>query len=272
MRVRGNPGILCAMHASIGILGAGRVARALTAVLRGRGQGVQLWARDPVAAKSVNGALPVDLQAMAAIPTVILCVADDAVTDVATQLAAVGAQAGTALHTSGFLGADALAPLTEAGRTCGWLHPLASISEASGVAVLDGAPFCVGGAPEASRVAHDLATTIGGRPFTLRDNDGAKARYHGAASLLAGGTIALFDAAEQLFAQDVEDQAAAHALLHLLDSVRAGLAAATPAEALTGPAARGDQSVIDGHLAAMDADTAHLYTALVARMRQLKAR
>ena len=83
----------------------------------------------------------------------------------------------------------------------------------------------------------------------------------------------MFDAAEQLFAQDVEDQAAAHAaLLHLLDSVRAGLAAATPAEALTGPAARGDQSVIDGHLAAMDADTAHLYTALVARMRQLKAR
>ena len=261
------------MHASIGILGAGRVARALTAVLRGRGQGVQLWARDAAAAKSVKGALPVDLKVLAAIPTVILCVADDAVTDVATQLAAAGAQSGTALHTSGFLGADALVPLTEAGRTCGWLHPLASISEASGVAVLDGAPFCVGGAPEASRVAHDLALTIGGSPFALRDNEGAKARYHGAASLLAGGTIALFDAAEQLFAEDVEDQAAAHAaLLHLLDSVRAGLAAATPAEALTGPAARGDQSVIDGHLAAMDADTAHLYTALVARMRQLKAR
>ena len=51
-----------------------------------------------------------------------------------------------------------------------------------------------------------------------------------------------------------------------------GLAAAGPRGALTGPASRGDQTVVEGQLDAMDPATADLYRTLVARMRALSER
>lgn len=183
-----------------------------------------------------------------------------------------------ALHASGALSSDALAPLRERGFSVGSLHPLVSVSDPqSGAEGLRGAFYCVEGDAAAVRVARRLVRDLGGRAFPVRPRD--KALYHAAAVMAAGHLTALFDVATSMLARcGVESQVARRALLTLSESTLDNLARATDnARALTGPFARRDLDTIRRHLDALDAledgdETLNLYATLGRRALRMSAR
>jgi predicted short-subunit dehydrogenase-like oxidoreductase (DUF2520 family) len=159
-----------------------------------------------------------------------------------------------ALHTSGALSSDVLAPLRARGFSVGSLHPLVSVSDArAGAQTLRGAHFCIEGDARAVRVARRIVRALGGYSFTIAPKD--KALYHAAAVLASGHTVALFELATELLARcGVHLAAARRALLPLTASTLTNLLAATrTAHALTGPFARGDAATVRRNLAALAA-------------------
>jgi predicted short-subunit dehydrogenase-like oxidoreductase (DUF2520 family) len=206
---------------------------------------------------------------------------DDALEAVAARLAGTirrtGADRGKAqrfaLHTSGAVSSEVLAPLRALGFSVGSLHPLVSVADAA--AVQDrfrGVHFCVEGDRAAARVARFLVKELGGRPFTISAE--AKPLYHAAATVSSGHVTALFDVAMGMLRQcGITTQRARQILAPLLQSTAANLAAQSPAQALTGPFARGDVATVGKHLAAMKskkmAEAADLYAALGLRALRL---
>jgi predicted short-subunit dehydrogenase-like oxidoreductase (DUF2520 family) len=181
-----------------------------------------------------------------------------------------------ALHTSGALSSDVLAPLRAAGFAVGSLHPLVSVSDArAGALSLRGAHYCIEGDARAVAFARKIVRALGGRSFSIKPAD--KALYHAAAVIASGHTVALFDLAAELLARcGVAPAAARKALLPLTASTLTNLLTADqPAHALTGPFARGDTTTIQRNLAALaatnDADALHIYALLGARLLRLAA-
>jgi predicted short-subunit dehydrogenase-like oxidoreductase (DUF2520 family) len=206
---------------------------------------------------------------------------DDALEAVAARLAGTIRRACTnlgktqrfALHTSGAVSSDVLAPLRELGFSVGSLHPLVSVADAG--AAHDrfrDAHFCVEGDRAATRVARSLVKELGGHPFTISSE--AKPLYHAAATVSSGHVTALFDLAIEMLQEcGLTKRRAQQILAPLLTSTAANLGAQNPAEALTGPFARGDVATVGKHLAAMKAkkmtEAADLYAALGLRAARL---
>ena len=94
--------------------------------------------------------------------------------------------------------------------------------------------------------------------------DRARALYHAAAVLAAGGQVALFAEATRLFgkALGVPEREARAALLPLALGALEKLRRDPPAAAITGPAARGDLATIEAHRAALPPDLLPLYDQL----------
>ncbi|MGQ0763783.1 MAG: Rossmann-like and DUF2520 domain-containing protein [Acidobacteriota bacterium] len=206
---------------------------------------------------------------------------DDALKAVAARLAGAIRRAGAnrgkaqrfALHTSGAVSSEVLAPLRAPGFSVGSLHPLVSVADAA--AAHDrfrGAHFCVEGDRAAARLARALVKELGGHPFIVSSE--AKPLYHAAATVSSGHVTALFAlAVEMLQACGLTKRRARQILAPLLTSTAANLDAQSPAEALTGPFARGDVATVEKHLAAMKAkkmtEAADLYAALGLRAVKL---
>ncbi len=243
------------------------VASSLAAELGGGNPRSPLRASDDLA----SGALAVDLA--------LLCVRDDELGECAAELARAGPprEGAVLLHTSGFHGVSVLEPAARTGWSTGGLHPLASVPRAAGDAdPFTGTAFAVAGEPRALALARRVAEAVGGSSFELAGDAGARARYHAAAALLSNGLVALFDAADELFAGattgSAEDRR--RALAELLRSTARDLGLAPPEELLTGPIARGDRRVVAGHLSALRGRpaTLELYRVLSARMVALARR
>jgi len=192
---------------------------------------------------------------------VILAVRDDAITKVAAENRA--RFVGTVVHCSGAMAArEALAPLT--GRCpLGTLHPLLSVADG---ADFSGVPFAVEG-----EVARALALRLGGVPFEIAPE--AMPLYHAAAVFAANYVVTLLDVAVRLARQaGLPEDAAREALGALAAGAVANVRRLGAAEALTGPIARGDESIVARHLAALPEDLKPLYEALAAETRRLAAR
>ena len=206
---------------------------------------------------------------------------DDALEAVAHRLAGTIRRTGGdrskaprfALHTSGAAPSEVLAPLRALGFSVGSLHPLVSVSGAAADQdSFRGAHFCVEGDRAAVRLARSLVKELGGKPFTISSE--AKPLYHAAATVSSGHVTALFDLAIEMLQEcGLSKQRARLILAPLLKSTAANLVAQSPAEALTGPFARGDITTVGKHLAAMKAkkmsEAADLYAALGLRAVKL---
>lgn len=206
---------------------------------------------------------------------------DDALEAVVARLAGTIRRAGAgrgkpqrfALHTSGAVSSNVLAPLRALGYSVGSLHPLVSVADASPANdPFRGAHFCVEGDRAAARVARSLVKELGGHPFTISRE--AKPLYHAAATVSSGHVTALFDLAIEMLQEcGVTERRARLILAPLLKSTAANLDAQSPAEALTGPFARGDIATVEKHLAAMKTrrmkEAADLYSALGLRAASL---
>jgi predicted short-subunit dehydrogenase-like oxidoreductase (DUF2520 family) len=199
------------MVGSVNVIGRGRVGSALSARLRERG--VEL--RDGSA------------------ELILLCVPDRAIAELAA-----GIEPGSwVAHVSGATALAALDPHTRRFS----LHPLQTFTLDRGPEQIDGAWAAVTAeTDEARRLARELATTLGLKPFDLDDD--ARLLYHAGAAIASNYLVTLYRSASRLF----EDAGAPpEALVPLMTrTIENGFQ-------LTGPIARGDWSVVEAHIAAL---------------------
>lgn len=183
---------------------------------------------------------------------VVLGVPDDLIETIARTLVEAGAiTPGTWIaHLSGATPLSALDVAREAGARRLGVHPLQTFPDID--AAIDRIPGCtvaVGADDdEGFFVVERLAEDLGGRPFRLPDEH--RAVYHAAAVFASNYLVAATGVAEQLLATaGVPDPLAAIAPLQL--ATVANLARSGPAEALTGPAVRGDAGTVARNLEAL---------------------
>jgi len=247
------------MAATLAIIGAGRVGRALGRRLRELGWkiGAVVATSEPNARKAVRsigvGRAYANLTRQVLASQVILITTPDrALAAVAEELARIGGEElhdKVVLHTSGAVSSRVLAPLAKYGAAVGSMHPLQTFSGVS-IPPLDGKVFAMEGDPGAVRVARQIARGLGGIPVHI---EGAKKPlYHAAGAMAAGNMLALMEAATRLMVSaGMKRREAVRALLPLTRQVLDNFERLGSRAAWTGPLSRGDFAVVAEHLEAM---------------------
>lgn len=184
---------------------------------------------------------------------VLITTPDLFISDTVTRLKCRLAERGQIVyHTSGSLSSEILIPLAGGATSIGSLHPLVSVSSAAaGADKFSGAYFCVEGQRSAVREGMQICRQLGGKPFSLSSE--LKPLYHLAAVMSSGHIVALVDTAFSLMAQTgLGLNQARKVLLPLVASTLANLETQDTEDALTGPFPRGDVTVVDRHLNALE--------------------
>jgi predicted short-subunit dehydrogenase-like oxidoreductase (DUF2520 family) len=243
------------MARSVSIVGAGRLGRTLGRNLRRLG-----WRIGPVVTRS----LPTARAAVRAIgagkpcstltrdlidaDVILLVTPDDALADVARQLASVAGRScrgKVILHASGALDSSILRPLAQRGAATGSIHPMQTFTQRSQPS-LKGVIFAIEGDPRALRAAGTIARSLGGIPVTVTSRD--KPAYHAAGTLVAGHALALTESATQVLIKiGFARRHAVQTLLPLMRQMLDNLEKYGPRAAWTGPTARGDYATVKKH-------------------------
>lgn len=214
----------------IAVVGAGRLGTALHRALSATGLDA--------------GSAPLGRDASAAgADVVFLCVPDREI-QTAAQAVAPGP---LVVHCSGASSVD----LAQGHARRGVLHPLMSVP--TGETSLGGACAAIRATnADDAALLRRLAEQLGMVPIDVAEED--RTAYHAAASLASNALVALQVAAAELAATAGVPAAALQPL------ARASLAqvGASGADALTGPAARGDWATVDAQRAAIEERTPHL--------------
>lgn len=256
----------------VSLVGPGRAGTAITLALARRGYTVSAVAGRTAGAPSTSAASArFDAPAVEVATAgrdaglVIIATPDAAISDAAVALAPSLRPGALVVHLSGARGLDELDALVQcrADVAVGALHPLQTLpSDAErAVAGLTGAWAAVDGS---ERVV-DLATDLGLHPFRVAD----RGRYHAAASVASNHVVALLGQLDRLAAS------AGVPLEAFLPLVQASLdhaAALGPADALTGPVARGDVDTVRSHLDALPPEEQSTYRALAREALRLAGR
>ncbi|MDX8358219.1 Rossmann-like and DUF2520 domain-containing protein [Sphingopyxis terrae] len=258
------------MFRRIGIVGSGRVARALALGLkRASHEPPLLWGRSP--ARLIEARSQVDgidttttLGALTeACDAIAIAVADDAIAGVVTALA-IGASTTEAspfvFHVSGRSGAALLAPLHDAGWTTAAIHPAMTFTgnPAGEVARMAGARFAItGSSADAAVQARQIVALLGGVAVEIPED--RRALYHAALCHASNHLVTLIaDAAQALERAGV---AAPRALLAPLVQAALDNSLDRGFGALSGPLLRGDVQTIRDHVAALAAHDPDLVAA-----------
>ncbi len=249
------------------IVGRGRAGSALLGALLELGVDTKSMAGRSIGEEPVPGFV-------ATADLLILAVADAAIAGTAGALAASlpVASTGIAFHLSGAVDSSLLAPLQLSGyRTASW-HPMQTFTGSmSGLSAFQGIVVGMEGEEEALRLGERLAESLGARGVRIPSS--GKALYHLAAALAANGLTALLSAAkDSLLAAGVPESEWVRALAPLANRALSAAFEDGPANALTGPVARGDEATIAAHrraLAARFPERLALYDELVREQRRL---
>lgn len=229
--------------------------------------------------KALGGGLPTTLDDLAGDPDGEPCVLIVAVPDrhIAGTAAALAGrqwpQDAVALHLSGSVSVEALAPLRDMGFSVGSLHPLKSFVESrpTPASPLEGIVCALEGDDAAVEIAERFALSAGARPFRLQP--GGRAAWHAGAAHAANHLVALVDQALDLFERaGLDRETGRAALLPLLSGTLENLREHSPGQALTGPVVRGDADVVVRHMDALgeaSQDVKSAYRALARRALDL---
>jgi predicted short-subunit dehydrogenase-like oxidoreductase (DUF2520 family) len=128
------------------------------------------------------------------------------------------------------------------------MHPLQTFTRSRGAEQLDGAWAAVTGEDDQARLrARWLAELLGLRPFEMSDE--VRVLYHAGAAIASNYLVTLYRAASRLFtAAGAPPEALVPLMRRTIDN----------GFELTGPLARGDQSTVDAHLAAIRSEAPDL--------------
>lgn len=174
-----------------------------------------------------------------------LTVPDTRIAGVAADLAGIAPEGpAVAIHCSGFLPADEMAPLRDLGWTLASVHPVLSFAEPSvSVRQFPGVWCGLEGDEEAMAVAGALMQAAGAETFDIRR--GGKALYHAAAVFSNNLSVVLQALAREAWAEaGVPNEIVNDLHAGLLRSGSDNALSMGPQAALTGPAARGDWDVV----------------------------
>jgi len=245
----------------IAIIGAGKVGTALGLLAARAGHAIAAVAsRSPLSAARAaerigHGATDCGLRhAAGAGHVVLLTVPDDAIGPLCRELAEAGAFSAGAVvaHCSGALGSDVL----EAARQrCGCLvascHPMQTFPDVdAAIRELPGSYCFLEGDDCAVEAMEALVRDVGCRPVRIPPQ--AKALHHAAAVTACNYMTAMLDAAAAIaVAAGIERATALAALAPLVRATIDNNLSMGPAEALTGPIARGDVQTVRRHVAAL---------------------
>lgn len=242
----------------VGIIGTGRVARALALGFGRRSSTLpMMWGRTPRDGQGADSAIAApSLQDVAAQCDVIaIAVSDDALAQVVDLLANAGHQRQDALvfHVSGGCGAAILEPLRIRGARTAAIHPVMTFTGNPELEVerMAGACFAITGSDgEATRQSRAIVEALGG--VAVEIEEGRRTLYHAALSHAANHLVTLFAGATR--ALQAAGVTQPEALLAPL--VRASLenSIAKGFDGLSGPLLRGDANMVRGHLSALASD------------------
>lgn len=208
------------------------------------------------AARFLGAGTPVaHLADMRAAEVWMISVPDSHIASVAQQLAdtlAPDAPPAIAFHCSGFLSAQALAPLHAKGWQVASVHPVLNFAAPeTGVRQFAGTPCALEGDPEAVDWLRTHLSAIAGVCFDI--NSDHKALYHAAAVFCSNFTGVLQGIAQDAWhSAGVSPEMVQTLNRALLNSTVDNLLTLGPAQALTGPAARGDTAVVNAQAAVVE--------------------
>lgn len=236
-------------------MGAGRVGRALGRALHERGWNITVVATrsEATARKAVKfiragRALAGITHHVLSAKTILVTAADDAIPEVAAELARIGGEQlrrKIVLHTSGACDAGALQAVRAFGAFAGSMHPLQTFNGVS-VPPLEGKIFAIEGDAPAVRVARSIVRCLGGVPVNISPEK--KPLYHAAGAFAAGLVLALEEAGVQMLkTAGLPQRAALDALLSLSRQVLDHYEKLGAHKAWTGPLSRGDYGVVAAH-------------------------
>lgn len=257
------------MKKSFHIVGMGRVGRTFAALLARSGA----W--QPVAAVSRKGAAVwADCQSAVIVPdvrslppadVVLVCTPDNVLEETAATLAGLEwlGRETVVVHFSGAKTIGVLDAVVKCGATVGSLHPVFAFADVEkSVRSLRGSLCALEARDErAMAVLRDLADTVGLRAFVLPSEH--KAHYHAALSAASNFSVVLAAFAQNLLEPVGLPESLARGLVAgLMGQSVENLSGLTPADALTGPVVRGDDSTVAAHLAAMNDKERVFYSVL----------
>jgi predicted short-subunit dehydrogenase-like oxidoreductase (DUF2520 family) len=245
------------------IVGCGSVGRALGYAALGHGIALRAtWNRTERAAEETARSLNPELAASGPLrrelsrdifrgSIVWLTVVDDALEEVARELADSLDEAHVVLHAAGALESSLL---REAGvsASVGSLHPLLAVTDPKAAAEKFGSvAWSVEGDPASVDFASRFTEALGAHLVELPA--GGRALYHASAVSAANLFVALADAALEMAEQSgLGREEAREMLLPLMRSSLENLESTSVEEALSGPVARGDERTIERHLEALE--------------------
>lgn len=259
------------MPATLNIVGAGHVGRALGRLFATRGvfavQDVQTRHVDSAraAVAFIGAGSPAD-GALRPAGVWMLAVADDAIAGVAAALAASMPMAGAVVfHCSGAKASTELDALRRAGALVASVHPVRSFADPAAVAAAFDGTFCgVEGDAAALATLLPAFEAIGARP--VRIDPAAKTVYHAAAVFASNYLVTVMDAALRAYeAAGIPADVARELARPLATETLANVLRLGPEAALSGPIARGDAATVARQHAAVtawDGPTGALYDAL----------
>jgi predicted short-subunit dehydrogenase-like oxidoreductase (DUF2520 family) len=206
----------------------------------------------------------------------ILAVPDDVILPLAADMveSLCSAAGHAAVHLSGAQDRGALRPLAQQGslRT-GVFHPLQTFRRGpQAVQNVAGTYFGIDADQPLRDQLIQLARDLQGHPFDLTGVD--LALYHAAAVFAANYPVTLLAEAIALAADaGLDPETARQALTTLLAGAVNNLRDLAPADAITGPASRGDEGTIERHMAALkrDPELQRLYQLLADRTKLLSS-
>ncbi|HEY3375177.1 MAG TPA: Rossmann-like and DUF2520 domain-containing protein [Candidatus Aquicultor sp.] len=259
------------------IVGAGKVGTAIGTLLHQKDHRIVAAAAAHQASLETTGRylpaayLSVDLREIARYGAkadiILLTTQDDQIQPTCETLAAYGTftPRHTVMHMSGASTLDVLASACVAGAGVASIHPIQSFASAElAIEKIPGSYFGVTADDGARDVALAVVRDLGGVPIDIQDED--KAMYHAAACITSNYLVTLLHMAEKVYnAAGLRADIALDAMMTLISGTLSNIEKVGTIEALTGPIARGDVTIIKQHLQSLrrlDANIERAYRVL----------
>lgn len=272
------------MQATLNIIGAGHLGKTLAKLWTAHGvlRVGHVLNRTPASTASAIGFIgagqpAASIAALAPADITLIATPDDQIAAVCTALAGSGAVPahGIVFHCSGALGSQALDAAARIGAATASIHPVRSFAQPDFVAAhFDGTLCGVEGDARALEVLSRCFGAIGARFVPIEAEQ--KVLYHAAAVFACNYLVTLQDVAQQTYAAaGVAPDVALRLMEPLVRETIDNIFRKGPAQALSGPIARGDSATVDKQqqaLAQWRPDYAGLYHSFAGLTRSLAAR
>jgi predicted short-subunit dehydrogenase-like oxidoreductase (DUF2520 family) len=243
---------------TVNVIGCGKVSKTLAALIHqlGAGKIQDLYSRTPASAYAAMkfigaGRVSEDLASMHEADIWIIAVPDSQISSVGTSLAMASEKIAApllempvAFHCSGFESSALLEPLRAKGYGIASLHPVMSFADPRlSMKNFKGTPCAIEGDPRSAGILGKWIGQIGAKAFELSADK--KVLYHAAAVFSSNLNVVLQAIALEAWqASGVRQNMIAELHAALLNVTTQNVLHMGPAQALTGPAARGDERVV----------------------------